>query len=81
MLSRTCLSAISGTMSAAGASSESWPRSTELHAAAPWMALVIEAIQMTLSGFSTPARLRRSRPVGRSSRHHARHVALGNSAG
>ena len=42
-------------MSAAGASSESLPRSTSCMAAAPVIALVIEAIQITLSCASTPA--------------------------
>ena len=55
MLTSTCLSAISGTISAAGASSESLPRSTSCMTAAPVIALVIEAIQSTLSCASTPA--------------------------
>src|SRR5205823_7650007 len=55
MLISTCLSTISGTTSEPCASSESLPRSTSCMAAAPVTALVIEAIQSTLSCASTPA--------------------------
>ena len=55
MPTRTSLRAISGTMSAAGVSRPNFPRSTICIAAAPVMALVMEAIQITLSDCSVPA--------------------------